>query len=123
MKAGEMLTCPHCGEKTVVKLRRVMDGWQVTGEELICTLCSAVLGKPEKDGPGTSAARSRLAALLGGDDTKGVTLAPESGYRRGCRNCANLLEHPFKLICAKTQLEVDPMHECGDFIDRMKEEK
>lgn len=122
MKSGDVVTCPHCGEKTVVKAAKKFSGWQVTGEVLTCALCSAELGTPETASSGP-AAREKLAALLGGDDTEHVTLAPGEEHRRGCRNCVHLLEHPFKLLCARTQSEVEPMHVCPAFQDREKKEK
>lgn len=122
MKSGDIITCPHCGERTVVKTMKKFSGWQVTGEVLACALCSAELGAPEKAASG-SAARDRLAALLGGDDTEHVTLAPGEEHRRGCRNCIHLLEHPFKLLCGRTRREVEPMHVCPEFQDREKKEE
>lgn len=123
MKAGETVTCPHCGEKTVVKLKKVMDGWQVSGEKLVCALCAGELGSPGKERGEASAARNRLAALLGGDDTVKVSLERNEEYGRGCRNCGHLLEHPFKLLCELTQKEVDPMYECPQFVIRCSKEK
>ena len=120
MKAGDVVSCPKCGEKTVVKVEKIMSGWKVTGERFVCALCSAELGKPgeEKNAGNASGARARLAALLGGDDVEKVSISPDEGFRRGCRNCGHLLEHPFKLLCALTQREVDPMFECQDFVDK-----
>ena len=123
MKTGDTVTCPHCGEKTVVKLKKIMDGWQVSGEKLVCALCSGELGTPEKDKGSSSAARDRLAALLGGDDTVKVSLEKGEEFGKGCRNCGHLLEHPFKLLCGITRKEVDPMHECSEFIMRNQKEK
>ena len=122
MKAGDIVTCPHCGEKTVVKLGKKFSGWQVCGEVLICALCSAELGTPEKDKADTSA-RDKLAALLGGDETEHVSLAPGEEYRRGCRNCSHRLEHPFKMLCGLTRSEVEPMHVCPEFRDREEKGK
>lgn len=123
MRAGETVTCPHCGEKTVVKLKKIMDGWQVKKEALVCALCAGELGDPEKEKSSSSAARDRLAALLGGDDTVKVSLEKGEEFGKGCRNCGHLLEHPFKLICEITQKEVDPMYECFHFVSRKAKEK
>ena len=125
MKAGEIIKCPHCGEKTVVKLEKILSGWQVTGEKFVCAFCAAELVQEEEEqkSSSSSAARDKLAAFLGGDNVKKVAIDPGEGFRKGCRNRANLLEHPFKLLCALTQQEVDPMHECPAFIDREKKQK
>lgn len=124
MKAGDIIKCPHCGAKTVVKLEKILSGWQVTGEKFVCAFCAAELvpGEEEqKSSSSSSAARDKLAAFLGTGNVKKVAIDPGEGFRKGCRNCANLLEHPFKLLCALTQQEVDPMHECPQFADREKQ--
>jgi DNA-directed RNA polymerase subunit RPC12/RpoP len=120
MKQGDRVTCLHCGEKTFVKAENIMSGWQVTGKKFVCALCGGNLDSPENESAvkASSSARDKLAALLGGDDVKKVVIDPGEDFRRGCRNCGHLLEHPFKLLCALTQQEVDPMHECSNFIDR-----
>ena len=121
MKAGDLITCPHCGEKTVVKLKKDISGWQVTAEILICAMCSAKLGVPQKSAMPVSTAGDRLAALLGEAVPEKLSIDPGENFRMGCRNCAHLLEHPFKLMCALKQREVDPMDSCFDFQDRSRE--
>ena len=115
MKAGDIVTCPHCGEKTVVKLGKKFSGWQVCGEVLICALCSAELGTPEKNAPDAGKKASALAALLGEELAAAPTLAPGEGHKRFCRNCKNLIEHPFLLRCARDGREVDPGGCCEHF--------
>lgn len=125
MKAGDIVDCPHCGTKTVVKTEKTFSGWKVTGEKFICAFCSGELASPEqaqKTVSASSNARDKLAALLGTEVEK-VTIDPGEGFRKGCRNCIHLLEHPFKLLCAVTRQEVDPMYECPEFVDRNNKNK
>ena len=125
MKAGDIVNCPHCGTKTVVKTEKIFSGWKVAGEKFTCAFCSGELADPEKENkavPAASTARDKLAALLGTEVEK-VTIDPGEGFRKGCRNCVHLLEHPFKLLCAVTQQEVDPMYECPEFVDRNDKKK
>ena len=122
MKAGDVIKCPVCGERSVVKLKKILSGWQVTGTCFVCALCSAELGRPQEgETPAASGARDKLAALLGEAGDEKISIDPGEDYRRGCRNCTHLLEHPFKLLCALTQQQVDPMFECESFSDRSKE--
>ena len=115
MKAGERITCPHCGENTIVKLKPKMDGWTRVGDVLSCAFCGAELGTPEKNAPSASKKSSALAALLGEELSAAPSLAPGEGHKRFCRNCKNLIEHPFLLRCARDGREVDPGGCCEHF--------
>ena len=119
MKAGDVIDCPACRERSVAKLKKVLDGWQVTGTSLVCALCGAEVGKPGCDDSADSGARNKLAVLLGETGDAKMSIDPGEDHRKGCRNCVHLLEHPFKLLCALTQQQVDPMFECGSFADRL----
>ncbi|MBR7104064.1 MAG: hypothetical protein IKC65_03895 [Lentisphaeria bacterium] len=120
MKAGDIITCPGCGERTVVKLKKDISGWQMSAGTPVCALCGKELESEETAVPKAVSARDKLAALLGGE-VETVAIDPGEEYRKGCRNCAHLLEHPFKLLCAQTQKEVDPMDSCPLFLDRKGE--
>ncbi len=123
MRAGESVGCPHCGERTVVKSRKKMDGFTVVGEVFVCALCGAELGKPEEAGAAAPdhAASGRLAALLGDVSVEAkADLTPGEEYGRFCRNCVRFIEHPFKTLCGLDGRAVDPMGECPRFRKKEK---
>ena len=62
MKAGERITCPHCGEKTIVKLKPKMGGWTRVGDVLACAFCGAELGTPESGAKGAEKSASAVVA-------------------------------------------------------------
>jgi len=118
MRPGESVNCPHCGERTVVKSKKMMDGFTVVGESFVCVLCGAELGTPEEEKPAAPdhAASDRLASLLGDISVEAkADLTPDEGYGRFCRNCIHLIEHPFKTLCGLNGGAVDPMGECPRF--------
>lgn len=110
------MRCPFCHEESFAKKKKIVENWQVVGEIEVCALCGSELEKPadKADADGGKAARNRLAALLGGDESEKVTLAgsAESNF---CRNCRHFLIHPFKTVCALSDQEVDPMGSCERF--------
>ena len=119
MKANDKIRCPFCGENTVVKEKRSFSDWQLSAPELVCALCGKKLADVSADSETpASAAKNRLAELLGGGEDQAVSLAPASEHRVWCRNCVHFIAHPFKSLCARTQQEADPMGECGSFQDR-----
>lgn len=129
MRPGETADCPHCGERTVVKSRKRMDGFTVTGEFFACALCGAELGRPEAateaamkaDAVPDRKATDRLASLLGDVAVEEkADLTPDEGYGRFCRNCVHFIEHPFKTLCGLSGSAADPMGECPRF-ERKKE--
>lgn len=123
MRPGESVDCPRCGERTVVKSKKKMDGFTVVGELLVCALCGAELGTPEeaKSAAPDCAASNRLAALLGDVSVEAkADLTPDEGYGRFCRNCLHFIEHPFKTLCGLHGAAADPMGECPRFQKKEK---
>lgn len=120
------MRCPHCGEESFARKKNLTENWKIIGQVEVCALCGKELPRSsagEKDSSvsgGPSAAKSRLASLLGGDFTEKVTLGGTAD-RNFCRNCRHFLVHPFKSVCALTDLEADPMGECGSFAERPAE--
>ena len=43
MKPGDKFTCPACGNAAFAKLEKILDGWNVKGEHLVCSFCGAPL--------------------------------------------------------------------------------
>ncbi|WP_303056259.1 hypothetical protein [Victivallis vadensis] len=119
MIQGETITCPHCGEKSVVKSKAKMEGWTKVGTVLVCALCGAELGTPDEKSA-EDAGRKKLgslAALLGegAEAAPKADLTPDENYGRFCRNCVHFIEHPFRVLCGLDGHEIDPMGECGKF--------
>ena len=116
MKAGDKTRCPHCGENTVVKSKPKMEGWTRVGDELVCALCGAELGVPEKADEGkNSSSAAALAALLGEAPAPKLRLDPGAEHKRFCRNCRHRIEHPFVLRCDLDGHEIDPGSCCANF--------
>lgn len=114
------MRCPGCGEESFPKKKLKTEGWQVVGEVEVCALCGTEWKKSadaENKTSAPDAARSRLAALLGGDLPEKVELSGSADCRF-CRNCKYFIVHPFKTVCALSDEEADPMGECGKFAAR-----
>ncbi len=116
MKSGEPVSCPLCGEKSVVKTKMKMDGFTRLGEVFVCALCGGELGTPSKDVAPVAQSSNKLAALLGEVETDAkADIAPDENYGRFCRNCVHFIEHPFKTLCGIDGKPADPMGECKHF--------
>ena len=115
MKAGDKIVCPHCGENTILKSKPKMEGWTRVGDVLVCALCGAEAGVPEKTDGEKGASAAALAKLLGEAPEPKLRLDPGSEHRRFCRNCRHRIEHPFVLRCGKDGREIDPGGCCEAF--------
>lgn len=97
-----------------------MEGWKVAKVVEVCALCGKELpsATPDTTSPDAGAERrASLAALLGGEDVKKVTLSG-SADRDFCRNCVNFIEHPFQTLCALSGNAADPMGSCPEFKEK-----
>ena len=113
------MLCPHCGEESFAKKKKLTENWKVTGEIEVCALCgkewkTASSGSSSCTDEKVKASRNRLAALLGGEEIREFRLSG-SADRRFCRNCQYFMQHPFKTVCALSDRETDPMGECERF--------
>lgn len=122
MKEHEVVNCPHCGNRTPVRLKTERDGWTVVGRSFVCAFCGGKLGAPEGSAaadnaaPAGGASAARLRSLLGDlEEPCEYRLEPGSEYRRFCRNCKHFLRHPFLSRCARTGEETDPGSSCPEF--------
>lgn len=115
---GQHFRCTFCHEDSVVKARKVLDGWSTVGEEFVCALCGAAVVSEEEslDEPDVSVAASecdsdtadsRVAALFDGDGL--------CGSRHFCRDCVHYLKHPFVSRCLLHDKPVEPMQDCPDY--------
>ena len=125
MKHGDQFVCSACGRTAFAKLEKVLDGWEVKGERLVCPFCGAEAGRPDSpsandSAKAASAARKALDDLLGGgppDDSPHPSILDDSGAeeRRFCRDCAHALVNVFAVVCTRKHCEVQPMDDCPEF--------
>ena len=130
MKAGEKFTCPACGNSAFAKLEKILDGWEVKGEHLVCSFCGADAGAPDaskaSDSVSVSAGRKALDALFGNEDAvaqrKPSILNMDSpADHRFCRDCVHSLVNVFAVICTRKHCEVQPMDDCPDYEKRQEQ--
>ena len=127
MKNGDRFTCAACGRTAFARLEKILDGWDVKGEHLVCPFCGAEAGKPDAaddDAPDAkaSAARKALDDLFGGpSDTENrpsILDGSEAEERRFCRDCAHSIVNVFAVVCTRKHCEVQPMDDCPDYEKR-----
>ena len=126
MKPGEQFTCPACGFTAFAKLEKILDGWDVKGEHLVCSVCGADAGAPDapkaEDAGSVSAGRKALDALFGNEgsaEKKTSILDMDTpSEHRFCRDGAHSLVNAFAVICTRKHCEVQPMDDCPDYEKR-----
>ena len=126
MKPGEQFTCPACGRTAFAKLEKILDGWDVKGEHLICSFCGADAGAPDVpesvDAASVSAGRKALDALFGNEEAAekkpSILDMDTPSEHRFCRDCAHALVNAFAVICTRKHCEVQPMDDCPDYEKR-----
>lgn len=114
------VVCPHCGERTVIKEKKIFDdGFSLKEIKFLCGLCGGEVeksnGSEKKDAGASSAAAERLSALLGGEKVQKMVLAPEEDDGHFCLHCRHYIKHPFLTRCALTLKEVQATDSCGKF--------
>lgn len=117
MKPGDPIKCPHCGADSFLKKESVMDGWTKVGEVLKCVSCSAVIrdcSKQETESKKPDLT-DRFRQFLGSDGEESVKVDLSEKDCRFCKDCANMVPHPFQLRCALTGQSVNPMDDCAHF--------
>lgn len=121
-RKGQVITCPACGEETVVTVRTEMDGWTRIGESFACKMCDATLGRVSGSPPAATANRNasldRLAGFLDTIADEKTEVMDDDGERRFCRDCRHFLDHPFQTRCIHHNRDVSPMGDCADYQPR-----
>lgn len=112
-----MIECPHCGERTVAKKRKIMEGWKVSGEIEVCALCGRSL-MSDLTSNNSDRKISQLSTMLGEPVLEKITIAPSDEHGKFCRNCQHLIAHPFRAVCACSGEEVTPEGDCEYFKKR-----
>ena len=125
MKPGEQFSCPACGRTAFAKLEKILDGWDVKGEHLVCSFCGADAPDAPKSGDAApvSAGRKALDALFGNEDAAAqkktsIMDMDTPAEHRFCRDCAHALVTAFAVICTRKHCEVQPMDDCPDYENR-----
>ena len=122
MKNGEKILCPHCGEKSFLKEKKIYDdAFALKEVKFLCALCGKTVnnnsGKISAPSPSAVAAE-RLSALLGGEKAVKITLAPEADDGCFCLHCRHYIKHPFMNRCALTMKEIQATDSCGSFVKK-----
>jgi len=128
LSAGDCFTCAACGHASVAKSKTAMDGWTISGTDLVCAFCGARLvdssdadeasvSSPED--AATAACRRAALSFFGGDDECDARTTEDfldvGGEQRFCRDCRYFVKHPFLSRCQLHQRAVEPMNDCADF--------
>ena len=106
MKPGEQFTCPACRRTAFAKLEKILDGWAVKGEHLVCSLCGADAGAPDaqkaSDSASVSAGREDFGQNLGEWTVSSIYesgwLPDASEHER--RGAAHIINHIYKMFRA-----------------------
>lgn len=126
MKHGDELDCPHCGKSTFIIKKAVMDNWTKSGDIFACSGCGAKIADVEETPfafeEKSSAASSALAGFLGVEKEKKKELSVTDDEKHFCRDCGNLVAHPFLTRCDLHKKDVNPMDDCPDFIQKKQED-
>ena len=120
MNSGKKVLCPHCGERTLVKEKKILDeNFSPVGVKFVCAFCGGELENPaDASVPAPSKqeeAAERLSRLLGGERVAKVGFAPEADDGHFCLHCRNFVKHPFMNRCGLTMKEVQAIDSCEKF--------
>ena len=119
MNSGKKVLCPHCGEKTLAKEKKLLDeNFSPAGVKFVCAFCGGELEMPSAAAPAPSKeeeAAERLSRLLGGERVAKAAFAPEADDGHFCLHCKNFVKHPFMNRCGLTMKEVQAIDSCEKF--------
>ncbi|MBR2373963.1 MAG: hypothetical protein IKA87_07010 [Lentisphaeria bacterium] len=119
MRAGEKIACPRCGERSVVKEKKIFDDdFALKEVKYYCALCGAEVQEKTSDHQKNTAAEQaskRLSELLGGETVAKVRLKPEADDGHFCLHCKNYVKHPFASRCALSMREIEATDSCTEF--------
>ena len=110
-------------------VKRLMDGFKVTGQVLVCAFCKApipVENTESSDSKGVTDKKSssgldKLSNLfnMSEKDTENALqvtpLQEDKSKMRFCRDCRYYIKHPFFSRCQLRNLDVEPMDDCEQF--------
>jgi ribosomal protein L37AE/L43A len=124
MKHGDEINCPNCGKGTFIIKKAAMDGWTKIGDIFACSGCDAKIADVEDQKTTfeekSSVASSAFAGFLGVEKEEKKELIATEDEKHFCRDCGNLVSHPFLTRCELHKKDVNPMDDCPDFIPKKK---
>ena len=118
------IVCPHCGEKTILKDKKIFDdAFQLKEVRKVCAFCGGGVEENGSDSgkntpDASKAASERLSALLGGEKSVRSSFAPDADDGRVCLHCRHYIKHPFMDRCSITLQEINVMESCAQFEPR-----
>ena len=120
MNSGKKVLCPHCGERTLAKEKKILDeNFSPVGGKFVCAFCGGELEMPSAvpaSAPSKAQeAAERLSRLLGGERPTKAAFAPEADDGHFCLHCKNFVKHPFMNRCGLTMKEVQAIDSCEKF--------
>ena len=120
MNSGRKVLCPHCGEKTIAKEKKLLDeNFSPVGVKFVCAFCGGELEMPSA-APASAPSKEqeaaeRLSRFLGGEKVTKAAFAPEADDGHFCLHCQNFVKHPFMNRCALTMKEIQAIDSCEKF--------
>lgn len=117
-KSNLEISCPGCGEITLLRREPVYDGFTKTGEALSCSGCGETFASEaevpfkEDSGPAVFTASDRPAS---------VEVFQASEKQHVCRYCVNYTVNPFTQWCSLHKKEVEATDTCDRFQKQAEE--
>ncbi|MBQ7694901.1 MAG: hypothetical protein IJT50_07225 [Lentisphaeria bacterium] len=120
MNNGKKVLCPHCGERTLAREKKILDdNFTPVGVKFVCVFCGGELeipaAAPASAPSKQEQASERLSRLLGGEKVTKVGFAPEADDGHFCLHCRHFVKHPFINRCGLTMKEVQAIDGCEKF--------
>ncbi len=127
MKHGDEIECTACGSSAFVLKKPRMDGWKKIGDEFVCSACGEKIADDAEDeakpAEKSDAASSALLGFLGMEKEEKKKIVATEDEKHFCRDCGQLVQHPFLFRCDLHKKDVNPMDDCPDFIRKSRGEK
>ena len=121
MKHGEEVNCKDCGAGAFAVKKPLMDGWTKLGDIFVCSACGAKIAdapvaEEQSKEAKNDAASSKLLGFLGLEKEEKKKIEATEDEKHFCRDCANLVSHPFLFRCDLHKKDVNPMDDCPDYV-------
>ncbi|MBI2441515.1 MAG: hypothetical protein HYV35_09105 [Lentisphaerae bacterium] len=115
-KQSIKISCPGCGQDTLLKRESIYEGFKRVGEKLSCAVCghvfsdeAAVPFKVKKSMPGFTHGDLPRPSKVFGEQEVSATVG------RLCRHCAHYIVNPFLQRCGRSNREVEATDTCEEF--------
>jgi len=117
-KSNLEISCPECGEITLLRREPVYEGFTKTGETLSCSGCGKTF---ECEAEVPFEIDSRPEIFTASDKPASAEVFDESEKHRVCRYCVNYTVNPFTQWCSLHKKDVEATDTCDRF-KRQEEE-